>query len=65
MKTLNFGIDQEDLKVLYIKVKSAYNNIPFNDFVGECKIVYKEYTKNKENPKTYSQWVNGQIIALN
>ena len=64
MKTIDFKIDQEDLKALFVLTRFAYGNMTFNSWVEECKNSYASFVKNKENPKTFSQWVNGQIIAL-
>ena len=65
MKNINFQIDLESLQALYVHSRQAYGDIPFDSFVVECKKAYIEYLTNRENPKTFSQWVNGQIIALN
>jgi hypothetical protein len=71
MENLNFEIDNADLKTLFILVKNLYNGHSFNDFVIDCKFSYKEYYNRNLNdlqkygtPKTFSQWVNGQIISL-
>jgi hypothetical protein len=71
MKNIDFTIDIEDLKCLFIVCTKAFKNVPFDSFVNNCKISYCLYHKrNTENlekygsPKTFSQWVNGQIIAL-
>lgn len=71
MENLNFEIDLADLKILYSITKEAYQKMSFNDWVIEAKNVYKDYhNRNLNNlqkygtPKTFSQWVNGQIISL-
>lgn len=64
MEVEKFKIDQEDLKTLFIHTRFAYGNMKFNDWVKECKVSYVQFSRDKENPKTFSQWVNGQIIAL-
>ena len=64
MKNIDFKIDTEDLMALFAAVKFAYGNITFDAWVKECKKSYISYIKVKENTKTYSQWVNGQIISL-
>jgi len=68
MESVNFTIDNNDLKCLFIACKSKQS---FDEFVNECKQGYALYHKrNLDNlqkygqPKTYSQWVNGQIILL-
>jgi hypothetical protein len=67
--TLDFTIDQEDLKCLFIACRNAYKS--FDNFIEDSKIQYTNYFNRNTNnlqkygaPKTYSQWVNGQIIAL-
>lgn len=57
-------IDQEDLKVLFAHTKHAYGNITFEKWCQVVKESYLKFIKGKENPKTYSQWINGQIIYL-
>jgi hypothetical protein len=68
MENINFIIDKEDLKCLFIACKL---DVSFEKFVKDCEDGYSDYFKrNLENlekygkPKTFSQWVNGQIIAL-
>jgi hypothetical protein len=67
---MNLQIDNNDLKILYIKTSFLYAN--FDEFKKECKKSYIEYfdrnTHNIEKygqPKTFSQWINKQIIILN
>jgi len=65
---MNLQIDNNDLKILYIKTSFLYAN--FDEFKKECKQSYVEYYdkkthSNSENIKTFSQWINGQIITLN
>ena len=69
MENMDFTIEKDDLKCLYIACKLT---LSFDAFVKECEQNYIEYHKrNLDNlekygqPKTYSQWVNGQTIALN
>lgn len=64
MKNTDFTIDLIDLQTLYIHTRKAYGNMPFEAWVLECQKAYNEYLEKRENPKTYSQWVNGQILAL-
>ncbi len=67
MKTENtkFRIDLEDLQTLYLYAKNSYcPNLGFEDWKKECKEAYEKYLINRVNPKTFSQWVNFQIIAL-
>lgn len=69
METINFIIDNNDLKCLFIACKPKQS---FDEFIKECEQGYLDYHKrNLDNlqkygqPKTYSQWVNGQTISLN
>lgn len=68
MENIDFTIEQDDLKCLYIACKQKQT---FNQFVKDCEQGYADYRKrNLDNldrygqPKTYSQWINGQIIYL-
>jgi len=69
MGNIDFTIDQDDLKCLFIACRNAYKS--FEEFIQDSKKGYTEYHKRNSdnvekfgNPKTYSQWINGQIIAL-
>lgn len=69
MNSINFNIEQDDLKILFTYCIDAYKS--FDEFIKDSKKSYTEYYKrNSENlekygsPKTFSQWVNSQIIAL-
>lgn len=66
---IDFTIEENDLKCLFIACESRD---AFSVFVEDCKKAYEEYHKrNSENPimfgrpKSFSQWVNAQTIALN
>jgi hypothetical protein len=68
MEAINFTIDNNDLKCLFIACNCKNT---FSEFVKECEQGYRLYHKrNLDNlqkygqPKTYSQWVNGQILSL-
>ena len=69
----NFLIEEQDLRILFLKTQTTkFSKQGFNNFIKECEDAYSNYfnrnMNNLErygNPKTYSQWVNGQIIALN
>jgi hypothetical protein len=61
----NLTIEQEDLKVLYVLTKYAYGNISFDAWCIKIRIAYLKFIEGKDNCKTYSQWVNGQIVYLN
>ena len=69
----NFLIEEQDLRILFLKTKNTkFSAQGYRNFIKECEEAYLDYfnrnTNNLEKygtPKTYSQWVNGQIIALN
>lgn len=68
MKNIDFTIDIDDLKCLFVACNAKGS---FVKFITETEQSYSEYyirnLGNPEkygNPKTFSQWVNGQIIAL-
>jgi hypothetical protein len=68
-----FKIDSQDLRILFLKTQTTqFSTKGFNNFIKECEDAYLDYfNRNMNNlekygtPKTYSQWVNGQIIFLN
>lgn len=61
---VSLKIDLEYLQTLYLHTRSSYGNISFLSWVKESEDSYRKYASNTRNAKTYSQWVNGQIIAL-
>jgi len=63
---LSFEIDENDLKALYLKTKFAYDGYTYPQWVSETKKAYTSYIGRIVNakPKTFSEWVNGQILAL-
>lgn len=68
MANIDFTIEKDDLKCLFIACKLQTS---FNVFISDCKKSYTEYyQRNLDNlqkygePKTYSQWINGQILSL-
>lgn len=62
---MNIQANTEDLQVLFLHTKEAYNSkITFEKWCEISEDAYLNFIKGKENTKTYSQWVNGQIIAL-
>jgi hypothetical protein len=70
-QNVDFTIDQDDLKCLFLHTEKAYQAYTFEKFVEECKQVYIDYRKrNLDNlakygePKSFSQWVNGQVVYL-
>ena len=72
MKT-DLKIEDQDLRILFLKTQNTkFSSDGYKKFIKECEESYLDYfnrnTNNLEKygtPKTYSQWVNGQIIALN
>lgn len=55
----------DSLKCLFIHTKDAYIGYSFDEFAEETLIAYNDYVaKKNHNAKTFSQWVNGQILAL-
>lgn len=68
MKNIDFTVDKNDLKCLFIACKI---NGSFNSFIKECEQAYIEYHERNLNnmqkygkPKTFSQWINAQIRYL-
>ena len=66
---VDFKIDRQDLEVLFIATRDGYKRgITFQNWKYNCEASYEEYFERQvqlnEKPKTFSQWVNGQIIAL-
>jgi hypothetical protein len=68
MANIDFTIEQDDLKCLFI---ACNYQTSFETFVIDCMKAYAEYNqRNLDNlqkygkPKTYSQWVNGQTLSL-
>lgn len=70
--TPNFTIEEQDLRILFLKTQTTKFSLQgFTNFIKECEESYLDYfNRNMNNlekygtPKTYSQWVNGSIIAL-
>ena len=67
---MNLSIDINDIKILYLKCTYLHKNITLEQFSKSCKRTYIEYYDKKthsrnDNIKTFSQWINGQIISLN
>jgi hypothetical protein len=71
MKAINFTIENEDLKALFVACRSVYVGYTFERFVEVTKHAYSVYFERNigdiikyGEPKTFSKWVNGQVIAL-
>lgn len=54
----------DDLKALFIAARHAYKGYTFEMFAKEAKADYAKYAESRVEPKTFSQWVNGQVMAL-
>ena len=61
---MNLVINDDDLKALLLACGGLYRGYTFSQFKAETIEAYKSYFKSKTNPLTFSQWVNGQIIAM-
>ena len=62
-KETDFTIDEDDLKSLYFACKGAYKDYDY--FVKDSKEGYEGYLfLKKDKPKTFSEWINAQTIAL-
>jgi hypothetical protein len=65
MKAIDFTIDHEDVLILWGHSQHCYPGYTFEKFRNEIKGVYvNNYLPNRENPLTFSQWVNAQIITI-
>lgn len=65
MKTIDLTIDMQDLKILFLHTQHAYQGYTFDMFCEEVKGTYiNNYLPDRINPKTFSEWVNAQIIAI-
>ena len=65
MIEVNYSIDQDDLKAFYLLTKNAFGNMTFTEWCRSTRDAYLEYTKSdRETYKSFSQWVNGQMVAL-
>lgn len=68
----NFDVDAQDLRILFLKTQTTkFSTKGFKKFVKECQEGYTQYYNRNINdvirygvPKTYSQWINGQIIVM-
>ena len=64
MENTDFKIEENDLKALFVITKFCYGQISFNTFKEEIKKDYLVFVKRQNSNKSFSEWVNGQIIAL-
>jgi len=64
MKTIDFTIDEQDLEILFRHTRHAYKGLSYGRWLVEIKKSYSVYFEEREKSMTFSQWVNGQIIAL-
>lgn len=56
--------DEENLKILFAHTRHVFKNKEFNFWKKECEKSYFDYLKGRKNPKTFNEWVNGQILAI-
>ena len=65
---INFDIQQDDLKALFIACGGCRRKQSFNMWVHNTEANYEEYflkfTELKREVKTFSEWVNGQTVAM-
>lgn len=62
---LNLEIDEIDLKILFLLASVGdYKEISFAVWCEDTKKAYIDFKERSNTDKSYSQWVNGQIIAL-
>lgn len=66
---VDFTVDSDDLKALYLQTRDCMKKgITLQQFINNCEADYEQYFERKiqlnEDAKTFSQWINGQIIAL-
>jgi len=61
---IDMKIESEDLKALFLAVRFSLKGQSLKNFCTDCEKSYKEYYKKRDNPKSYSQWINGQTIAM-
>lgn len=69
MKTLDFTIDQDDLKALFICTRDSHKRgVTFQNWKNNCEANYEQYFERQlqldQTPKTFSQWINGQVVSL-
>lgn len=60
----NLAIDINDIKALLVHCRDAYPTMSVNDFKSLCINDYLHYWHERNNPMTFSEWVNGQILVL-
>jgi hypothetical protein len=64
MENVNFKIEENDLKNLFVITRFCYGQISFNVFKEEIKENYLSYLKRPNSNKSFSEWVNAQIVCL-
>lgn len=66
MKTeIDYTVDINDVLILWGHSMSAYDGYTFPQFFNEIKKAYaNNYLPNRFKPKTFSEWVNAQIMVL-
>ena len=62
---MNYEIDTQDLQILFLKVQFSIDNLSFDEWVKQVKKDYLHYIQDgRKNIKSFSKWINGQIIAM-
>lgn len=61
---IDYTIDPDDILALQAVFKNATIPSEYKNFEAFCRGGYKEYRRRKDANLTYSQWINGQTIAL-
>tara|TARA_R110000772_G_scaffold6250_5_gene21937 strand:- start:825 stop:1037 length:213 start_codon:yes stop_codon:yes gene_type:complete len=69
MATINFNIDQDDLKALFITTRDSHKKgVNLKNWTNNCEANYEMYFERQiqlnQKPKTFTQWINGQTLAL-
>ena len=66
-----YEIEIQYLKTLFLLTLHDFKGVTFEAFIVYCKKSYLDYYNRNNNnlekfgnPKTFSQWINGQIISL-
>jgi hypothetical protein len=59
-----FAINQNDLVTLKHHSVCTSDHLTLAQFTKECEETFTSFKKKTKTPMTFSQWVNGQIVAL-
>ncbi len=61
---INFQVDHQDMQALYIASFNVSKSMSFESFKKNCQSAYTKYISKNPGEKTYSQWINKQVIYL-